>query len=251
MAIDTTYVNNEQTPPRWRVLATHLVGTDTVQFNALNADDKTFFQYIYDNVPATGSPQLEAGVASISVGVNAVIGFSSSDPDAPFLSYYSISDIVNYGVTVTNVPTDAATLVANSNWKFTIANAGFTAGKHIKAMVRLNDAELEGKGDKIIVDIIVPPATPATFTAADGVGQSVCAWTNSTGAASYLISYKIGSLVYTNAQILASPTGSKVDTDGTPNTVTGLAAGAYSFCIQAVNPGGTSAATASDGATIT
>jgi len=251
MAIDMTGVNNAQTPPRMRVNASHLVGTDTVQFNALNAEDKVFYQYIYDSVPATGSPDVEAGLVSISVGTNAVIGFASSDPDLPFISYYSLSDIVNYGATVTNIPTDAVTLVANANYKFTIANAGFVNGKHCKVGIRINDAELEGKGTMVLVDIIVLPDIPGTFAAGDGVGQSVCTWVDSAGTAYYTIYWKIGSLSYTATQIMAAPTGSKIDTDGTPNTVTGLVAGEYSFTITATNPGGTSAAATADGATIT
>ena len=251
MAVDLTGVNNKETPPRFRLQAIHLIDEDTAQFNALDTGEQTFYQYVYDHIPAAGSPTLEAGLASYSLGVNAVIGFSTDDPDIPFVTYYSLSDIVNYGVTVTNIPTDAATLIANTNWQFTIANAGFTAGKHVKVAIRANDAESSGKGELLIIDAIFPPAAPAAFAAADGVGSSVCTWTNSTGAVSYLISYKVGSTGYTNAQILAAPTGTKVDIDGTPNTVSGLAAGSYSFCIQAVNPGGTGPASTAEGATIT
>lgn len=250
MAIDMTKVDNEQTPPRWRINARYLVGTDTAQLALLNAEDRAFYQYVDAHVPAVGSPDADAGLVSISLGVNAVIGFGSMDPDVPLVPYYSLSDIVNYGALVTNVPTDAVTLATNVNNTFTIANAGFVAGKNFKVAVRLDDAENEGKGTMVLVDCIIAPAAPTNIAATGGVGSASVAWDAMDGAASYMIYWKSGGTGLTASQILAAPTGSVAGTTPAGQAIT-LVAGDYSFTVRATNPGGTSAGGTADGDSVT
>lgn len=252
MAIDTSLITFDNCPPRIKLNADYLVNVDTAQLNALDADDKAFYQYISTNIAKFGTPELQGGVYAKSVGVNFQAYLISNDTHLPLSFFYSISDIVNYGATVTNVPTTAASALVLTNNVGTIPNAGFVAGKALKAVFQAeNNLSATDKGPLLTLDVIYAPAAPTTIAAADGVGQSVVTWDAMVGAASYDVYYIDDAVGTENAATIIS-TGTHFTGTVAPGgtTITGLTAGTCRVTVTATNPGGTSLGGAPDSATI-
>lgn len=251
MAVDLTGVNQENTPPRMRLIAKYLVENDPAQLAALDAESQTFYNYVYNNVPPFGTPPISISVASKIAGTSVTLEVSSTDPDTPLTWFYDLSDTVFYGNTVTNVPTEATTTATVSGGEFTISDAGLVAGSHSKIVVQAHDAESTTKGEVETVDVIYTPAAPTTIAAADGTGETVVTWDAMSGAASYNVYYLEGAGgTETAADIILNGdefTGT-INPGGT--TITGLTAGTCRVTVTATNPGGTSDGGTPDNATI-
>jgi hypothetical protein len=252
MAVDLTGVNQENTPPRMRLIAKYLVENDPDQLAALDAESQTFYNYVYNNVPPFGTPGITVSIASKDVGTNsATVSVYSDDPDTPLTWFYSLSDTVNYGATVTSVPSAAATEATVSGGTFSVSDGGFTAGTHTKIAVQAHDAEDTAKGELELVDLIYAPAAPTNIAAGDGTGQTEVIWDPMDGAASYNVYYiEDAGGAETAETIISSGTQFTGTIDPLGTTITGLAAGTCRVTVTATNPGGTSDGGTPDNATI-
>jgi hypothetical protein len=256
MAIDTANIDSKNCPIKHRLNA-ELSASDTVQLNSLEADEKTFYQWVNTNLPANkiGTPDLQALVTARAVG-SVTFKFYSEDEDTPIKVYYNRSDVVAYGAAVTNVPTTATTLCSGLTgenvWART--DAALVAGSHCKFKFAAVDSEDPTNKGAITsaIDVIIPPASPTTILAAAGNTQITVSWDEMSGAASYDIYYLASETAKTAAQILADP--STIHWSGTEvpagTVITGLTNGTkYYVTVTATNPGGTSLGGTSSNAT--
>jgi hypothetical protein len=251
------FSNHVHTPPRWKINADYMTNSRPTELALLNAADEAYYQYVNASVGAFYSPNAVAAFSAKSVGVNVQFFLTSTETVyQPLTWYYTLSSIIPYVGTPPTAPTSAVTSFATSTVFGvigTIANAGLVAGSDV--VVALQAASLSApvspaqKSPVQTFRVIFAPAAPTSIAAADGTGSSSVSWTVSSGATSYTIYWKSGSLVYTAAQILAAPTGSVAGTTPAGQTIT-LAATTYSFTITATNPGGTSLGGTADGATV-
>lgn len=258
MSIPNTIINSadfttiNSIPPRWKFNADYMVANNPAELASLNTNDNAYYTYINTNVGGFYSPSPNY-IAITAKYVGAAIYFSvlSYAVYQPTYWYYTLSSIIAYNGTPPTAPTSATTFFAGDSGNTNINNAGFVAGSDVVIAIQVTSPfapEVE-KSPVVTVEVIFAPGAPTAIGATSATGHSVVSWTVSSGAASYTIYYKSGSLSYTATQILAAPTGSVAGTVPAGQTVA-LAATTYSFTVTATNPGGTSPGGTAAGATV-
>lgn len=260
MSIPNTTINSadfttiNSIPPRWKFNADYMVANNPAELASLNTNDNAYYTYINTNVGGFYSPTPNyVAITAKHVGVSIDFFTASYAVYQPVYWYYTLSTIIAYNGTSPTAPTSTATLFSTTDTygNTTINNAGFVAGSDVVIAIQATSPfapEVE-KSPIVLLEAIFAPVAPTGIGATSATGHSVVSWTTSSGAASYTIYYKSGSLSYTATQILAAPTGSVAGTVPGGQTVT-LSANTYSFTVTATNPGGTSVGGAAAGATV-
>ena len=230
MSFDSSTLNSQNAPMRWRIAAARLAGRPD-ELAALGEEYKELMQYVYEkNFDAGGTAVPVAHVSFISRTANGVT-FDLA-PTGSGDSWDADYSLKAYDGTAPVAPT-ASTTLSVSKGKGTVSFATGdkpVAGKHVVFAFDVTDSS--GESTKKTVEVVfAPPA--AVITTVDGTDSTAnVTFTAATGAASNVLYWKKGGTTATDVK-----TGTAIaDYVSGVSIATGV--GAVKFVLVSTNPDG-------------